>query len=320
VHQILTFSRQDDIDIKPVQVGAIVRESLSFLRASISKTIDIRSHIASESLMLANPTQIQQILMNLCTNAAQAMGADGGILEVALNDAVIDSTAVGQDINLPPGEYIRMTISDTGCGMSPQVRRRLFDPYFTTKPKGEGSGLGMAVVHGIVNRYRGGITVYSEEDRGTTVNVYLPRHGEAPPKAAEEEAAPPIGEGAVLLVDDEPQLVAIEKQMLTRLGYRVTACHGSTEALEIFRRQPDAFDVVVTDMSMPRMNGAALSRAILAIRPDTPIILCTGYSAELTVEQARSMGVRCVLMKPVSMQTLATNLREAIGTHQMSAR
>jgi len=204
--------------------------------------------------------------------------------------------------------------------MSPQVRSRLFDPYFTTKPKGEGSGLGMAMVHGIVNRYGGGISVYSEEGRGTTVNIYLPRHGEMISREEGTVASPPAGGGTVLVVDDEPQLVAIEKQMLTRLGYRVTACHDSTEALEIFRNQPKAFDVVITDMSMPRMNGAAFSRAILAIRPDTPIILCTGYSADLTVERAHAIGVRCVLMKPVSMQTLAASLQEAIKTNYIPAR
>ena len=320
VQQILTFSRQDDIEVKPVKVRALIEESLNFLRASISKTIDIRANIASEAYALASPTQVQQILMNLCTNAAHAMGNHGGIIEVALTDVVIDRTAFGQDINLPSGDYIRISVRDTGCGMPPQVMERIFDPYFTTKSEGEGSGLGMAVVHGIVSRYGGTIKVCSEESRGTTVNVYLPCQTDATPEKGEASNATPHGKEAILLVDDEPQLVAIENSMLTRLGYRVTTSQDSIEALEIFRRQPTAFDVVVTDMSMPKMNGLEFSQAVLAIRSDTPIIICTGYSAGLTQEKAHSVGVHGILMKPISMQTLAQSIRQAIDGDHISSR
>jgi signal transduction histidine kinase/ActR/RegA family two-component response regulator len=320
VQQILTFSRQDDIEVKPVKVRALIEESLNFLRASISKTIDIRANIASEAYALASPTQVQQILMNLCTNAAHAMGNHGGIIEVAFTDVVIDRTAFGQDINLPSGDYIRISVRDTGCGMPPQVMERIFDPYFTTKSEGEGSGLGMAVVHGIVSRYGGTIKVCSEESRGTTVNVYLPCQTDATPEKGEASNATPHGKEAILLVDDEPQLVAIENSMLTRLGYRVTTSQDSIEALEIFRRQPTAFDVVVTDMSMPKMNGLEFSQAVLAIRSDTPIIICTGYSAGLTQEKAHSVGVHGILMKPISMQTLAQSIRQAIDGDHISSR
>jgi nitrogen-specific signal transduction histidine kinase/ActR/RegA family two-component response regulator len=321
VRQILTFSRQHETDIKPVQVSVIAKEALKLLRASIPKTIEIRQHIISQAYTQANATQIQQILMNLCTNAAHAMGMQGGILEVSLTDTMLDASAASQEISLPPGAYLRLSVSDTGCGMSPEVVQRIFDPYFTTKPKGEGSGLGMAVVHGIVRRYRGSIEVYSEEGKGTTVNVYLLRQMAAGEAESHPAPAPlPTGRETVLLVDDEPQLVTIAEQMLTRLGYRVTACEDSLEALERFGADPDAFDLLVTDMAMPKMNGIEFARAVLAIRPGMPIVLCTGYSAGLTRENAEAIGIREVLMKPISMQALATSVRHAIDGDQMSPR
>ena len=320
IQQILTFSREHDTEIKPVPAGALIKESLKLLRASIPKTIEIRQDITSEAFTLANATQLQQILMNLCTNAAHAMGTQGGILEVTLTDTEIDPSSAGQDINLPPGYYLLLTVSDTGCGMPPEVVQRVFDPYFTTKPKGEGSGLGMAVVHGIVRRYQGAINVTSEQGQGTTVKVYLTRQAKAGTGIEEKPMPLPTGTETVLLVDDESQLVAIEQQMLTRLGYQVTASEDSVKALEIFRAQPEAFAVVVTDMSMPKMNGAELTRAILAIRPDIPVVVCTGYSAGLTRENALSFGVYDILMKPISMQSLATCIRQAIDANQISAR
>jgi CheY-like chemotaxis protein len=196
----------------------------------------------------------------------------------------------------------------------------MFDPYFTTKPKEEGSGMGMAVVHGIVSRYGGGIQVDSEEGRGTTVNVYLPRRATPPPETEEAIMPPPAGGEAVLLVDDEPQLVAIQVEMLTRLGYRVTASESSVEALDIFRRQPAAFDIVITDMSMPQMNGVEFSQAVLEIRSDIPIILCTGYAADLTRANAHSIGVHDILMKPMNMQALAKSVRQAIDNDQIPSR
>jgi PAS domain S-box-containing protein len=320
IQQILTFSRHHDIEIIPVQAGAVFKESLKLLRASIPTTIEIRPNIASEAFTLANPTQLQQILMNLCTNAAHAMGMDGGILEVTLTDTVIDSSPAHREINLPPGAYIQLKVSDTGCGMAPGVIRRIFDPYFTTKEKGEGSGLGMAVVHGIVSRYRGGITIFSEEGRGTTVNVYLTRQPQAGLNRKGRSEVLLRGSEQILLVDDEPQLVTIGQQMLARLGYRVTATDDSLEALEIFRAQPEAFAVVITDMAMPKMSGIELSRAVRAIRPETPVILCTGHSAGLTREDAFLEGVRHVLMKPIRMQALAARVRQVIDGDQMSFR
>ena len=320
IQQILTFSRQHDTEIKPVQVSAVINESLKLLRASISQTIEIRQDITSEAFTLANATQLQQILMNLCTNAAHAMRIQGGILEVTLADTLIDPSSASQDINLPLGHYLLLTVSDTGRGMPPAVVQRVFDPYYTTKPKGEGSGLGMAVVHGIVRRYQGAIKIDSEEGKGTTVKVYLTRQAKANTEIEETPASLPTGTETVLLVDDESQLVAIAQQMLTRLGYRVTTSEDSLKALEIFRAQPETFAVVVTDMSMPKMNGVELTRAILALRPEMPVVVCTGYSAGLTRENALSFGVRDILMKPISMQALATCVRQAIDANQISAR
>jgi CheY-like chemotaxis protein len=204
--------------------------------------------------------------------------------------------------------------------MPPEVVRRLFDPYYTTKPKGEGSGLGMAVVHGIVSRYQGAIKVDSVEGQGTAVRVYLVPQAKAGGAPAEKLAPLPTGTETVLLVDDESQLVTIGEQMLTRLGYRVTVSADSVKALELFRVQPEAFAVVVTDMSMPKMSGVELARAILSIRPDMPIVLCTGYSAGIDRETVLSMGIRDLIMKPITMQALALSVRQAIDAGQMSAR
>jgi PAS domain S-box-containing protein len=320
IHQILTFSRQHDTEIKPVQVRAIVEESLKLLRASIPQAIEIRQNLSSKAFTLADATQLQQILMNLCTNAAYAMRTGGGILAVDLGDTIIDSTSAGQDLNLPAGEYIQLTVRDTGCGMPPKVVRRLFDPYYTTKPKGEGSGLGMAVVHGIISRYRGAVKVDSVEGQGTTIRVFLVRHAQNVVETAGKQTPLPTGNETILLVDDESQLVAIGNQMLTRLGYRVTTSENSLKALETFRVQPEAFALVISDMSMPNMSGVELARAILAIRPDMPIILCTGNSEGLTRETARALGIRDVISKPISMRALADSVRQAIDASQISAR
>jgi PAS domain S-box-containing protein len=316
IQQILTFSRAQDRKIKPVQAGAVVQESLKLLRASISKAIEIRPRIVSEAFTPANATELQQVVMNLCTNAAHAMGSSGGVLEVSLVDTDLTPSAPQPAPDLPPGRYIELAVNDTGAGMPPEVVQRLFDPYFTTKPKGEGSGLGMAVVHGIVNRYGGGLTVDSTPGRGTSVKVYLSRQPDGGEAIDELSEPPPTGNESILLVDDEPQLVAIEDQMLTHLGYRVTTSGDSFAALEIFRNRPDRFALVITDMSMPQMDGLELTRALQAIRPGVPVILCTGHSAGLTRENALALGVHAVLMKPVSMQALAVTVRKVIDAGQ----
>ncbi|TFG93215.1 MAG: PAS domain S-box protein, partial [Syntrophobacterales bacterium] len=249
VHQILTFSRQAAIEKKPVLIASVITEALKLMKASLPATIDIKTHIEKEiGTVKADFTQIHQVVMNLCSNAAQAMSEDGGTLEVSLTPLEVDSLFADQYPGMHPGSYVRFTVSDTGCGMTADVMERIFDPYFTTKEKGEGTGLGLSMAHGIVGRYDGVITVESEPERGTTFHVYLPRISQEAEKR-EIKRALATGCERILFVDDEPSLTDIGKQILEHLGYQVTARTSSTEALELFRSQPDQFDIVITDMT-----------------------------------------------------------------------
>jgi len=304
VRQILTFSRQGDEERSPVQVAPLVKEALKLLRSSLPTTIELRAHIKTGLHdVLAEPTQIHQITMNLCTNAAHAMRKDGGILEVDLRQVEIDADAVGQFTDITPGTYLIFTVSDTGHGMSPETLERIFEPYFTTKEKGEGTGMGLSVVHGIVRTYGGTIRAYSEPGKGTTFKVYLPAiKGEA-----RVQGAPilplPTGNERILFVDDELPLVDLATQGLERLGYEVTPKTSSVEALEIFKAKPEAFDLVITDMTMPEMTGDRLAREMMAVRPDIAVLLCTGYSARISRESAEAMGIKAFVMKPVGYGT-----------------
>ncbi|MDP3029139.1 MAG: GAF domain-containing protein, partial [Deltaproteobacteria bacterium] len=300
VQQILIFSRQSKQEQKPLQTDSIVKEGLKLLRASIPTTIEIRPNIEREcGTVLGDPTQIYQVLVNLCTNAAHAMGEKGGVLEVSLMNVDLDADAVAQHPGLKPGLYVRLTVNDTGHGMDRAVMEQIFHPFFTTKGPGEGTGMGLAVVHGIVKSHGGAITVDSEPGRGATFHVYFPRieRGRAP--EAEAAASVPTGSERILFVDDEKALVDMIKQMIESLGYKVAGRTSSIEALEAFRAQPDKFDLVITDQTMPNMTGKMLAKELLRIRPDIPIILCTGYSELITEEKAKAMGIRELVMKPV---------------------
>ncbi len=318
VRQILAFSRQAEERKEPLHIGLIVKEALKLLRASLPSTIEIRQHIeAKTGIVGANPTQIHQVLMNLCTNSAHAMRENGGILEVGLRNLEIGSSEADEYLNLPPGTYLRLSISDTGHGMSAEVRERVFDPYFTTKKKGDGTGLGLAVVHRIVKDHGGTITVYSEPGRGTTFHVYLPviEHSLEPQK--EIESPLPRGHERILFVDDEPTLVNIGKQMLEGLGYEVIARTSSIEGLQLFKAQPERFDLVITDMTMPHLTGDRLSQEIMKICPDIPVILCTGFSERITKQKAGEMGIKAFAMKPIVIQDLAMTVRKVLD-QQMS--
>ena len=271
VQQILLFSRQDTAELKPVRVSVIAKEALQLLRATLPSTIEIRQSLASssESRILADPSQIHQLLMNLGTNAAHAMREKGGILEVSLSDVNPESDAFTHNPELKPGPYILLTVSDTGHGMDRSVMDRIFDPFFTTKRSGEGTGMGLSVVS--------------------------------------------KGKGRVLFVDDEQTLVELVQQILEYLGYEVIARTSAREALELFRSQPDRFDLVITDYTMPHMTGVALAREILNIRPDEPIILCTGFNEMITEKNARSMGIREFIMKPVTINELSKKVAAALG-------
>ena len=313
VDQILTFSREDEQEQKPFQVKYVVKEALKFLRASLPSTIEIAQDIQSDSLLMGNSTQIHQILMNLCTNAGHAMEEKGGVLDVALMDTELDSGFTATHQGLKPGPFLKITVTDTGYGMKPHVLDRIFEPFFTTRPPGEGTGLGLSVVHGIVNSHGGGIYAYSEPGKGSTFHVYLPAIKSEWEEESELEKPVSGGTERILFVDDEPMLADLGEKALKSLGYEVTARTSSIDALALFQEQPDQFDLVITDMTMPHMTGDSLARAMIKIRPDIPIILCSGYSQQISEESAKRIGFRAFVMKPILRRTLAETVREVLG-------
>ena len=314
VQQILTFSRKQNQELKPLKTQIVVREALKLIRSSLPTTIEISQNIDKDcGLVMADPTQIHQIVMNLCTNAYHAMDDTGGTLEVNLNEVELTVDDI-TGLDMEPGPYLCLKVGDTGEGMDQSVIERIFDPYFTTKETGKGTGLGLAVVHGIVKSYGGDIRVYSEVDKGSVFHVYLPRIKEASvsPETVVSDEELQTGHERILLVDDEEAIVSMEKQMMEKLGYHVTARTSSIEALEAFRAQPDKFDLVITDMTMPNMTGDRLAGELMNIRPDIPIILCTGFSEKISRERADALGIKGFLMKPIAMKDLAKTIRKAL--------
>jgi PAS domain S-box-containing protein len=314
VRLILAFSRQRKKEPVPLQIHLIVKEALKLVRSFVPTTIEIRQSITTFGRVMADPTQMHQVIMNLCTNAYQAMQEDGGILEVNLSEIDIDLQFASHHPGLNPGPYIRLTVGDTGCGMDKSVIDRVFDPYFTTKEMGdEGTGLGLSVVHGIVKEHGGAITVYSEPGEGTIFNVYLPRTEQVEETAKGEAEKPlPTGHEHILFIDDDPAIADLTKQMLERLGYEVVTRTSGIEALELFRAKPDDFDLVITDMTMPNMTGDTLGKELMRIRPDIPVILFTGYSERISEEKARAIGIREFAMKPLAMWQLADIIRKVL--------
>jgi PAS domain S-box-containing protein len=315
VKQILAFSRQTEQTLTPIQIHLIVEEALKLLRASIPTTIEIQRDIDPQSgAVLSDATQLHQITMNLCTNAYHAMRETGGVLNVKVHPVQIyeDDIKV-KFFNLPPGSYVEFSVSDTGKGMDKTTLDNIFNPYFTTKKKGEGTGLGLSVVHGIVKSYGGHISVHSVPDEGTTFNLYLPQVRMDNPTPSERDIhSCPTGTERGMIVDDEEVLVDIARQMLTGLGYTITAATGSVEAFEIFQKNPDDFDFLITDMTMPDLNGAELIHRIRNIRPTLPIILCTGFSDLIDESKAQHIGIQKYLTKPVDRNEMATALREIL--------
>jgi PAS domain S-box-containing protein len=313
VKQILTFSFQAEQERTPVKIHRVVTETLKLLRSSFPATIEIRTRLTSTATVLADSTQIEQVIMNLCTNAYHAMRERGGVLEVRLEEVMIEDEAFAHQFDLSLGPYLSLTVLDTGHGMDKSVRERIFEPYFTTKRTGEGTGIGLSVVHGIVKSYGGAITAESEPGRGSIFQVLLPRFKGAVVREEHKEVAlPPKGTERILFVDDETALVNIGRRMLGRLGYKVTTRTDSLEALQLFREQPDQFDLVITDMTMPNMTGIRLARELMGICPDIPIILCTGFSELISEERAKEMGIREFVMKPLIMSEMARVVRRAV--------
>jgi CheY-like chemotaxis protein len=255
--------------------------------------------------VLTDPTNIHQILMNLCTNASYAMQEEGGILEVSLSDLELDAEFARNHPDIQPGEFIRLTVKDTGYGMTPEVTERIFDPFFTTKQVGEGTGMGLSVVHGIVKSHGGTVTVVSSPGKGSEFNVFLPANKAEAADTADQSQLVVTGSERILFIDDEEFQADIGKRMLERLGYRVTAKTNAIEALELFRRHPDEYDLVVTDMTMPDVTGDVLARKLIAIRPDISIIVCTGYSERINPDVAEEIGIKELVMKPVVMKDIA---------------
>jgi len=307
------YSRPKEPERKPVEIAQLVQEALKFLRSSIPSGIQIREVMdAGAAMCLADPTQIHQVVMNLCQNAACAMQDREGILEVDL--AVIgvseDLPASGHD--LKPGSYIKLSVSDTGEGTRPEVLERAFDPFFTAKKPGKSAGVGLSVAMGIVKSHGGTITVSSQLGKGSVFHVYLPRieGAQAPPVAPPFPV--PRGHGRILFVDDEDIQVRTMTAMLERLGYQVIGKTDPRDALQEFRLRPEAFDLIITDQNMPLLAGEKLAGEILRLRPEMPIILCTGYSAQVDEETAKAIGIREFVMKPFSIQEIAGTIRRVL--------
>ncbi len=314
VQQILTFSRQNGRERKPIRVAVIIREALKLLRASIPTTIDIVTDIADTAgSVMGDPTQIHQVVMNLCTNAYHAMQETGGRIEIRLESVEVGYEETLKRVGTQMGPHLHLVVKDEGVGMDASVLERIFEPYYTTKEPGKGTGLGLSVIHGIVKNHGGFITVESTPGRGSSFHIYLPAIGDVDEELpVDARYSGPVGKERILLVDDEEQIAAMEKQILEKLGYRVTACSGSAEALSAFSAGPDQFDLVITDMTMPHMTGETLAQKLMEIRPDLPVILCTGYSEMITEEKAVIMGIRKFVLKPVITDELAAAVRSAL--------
>lgn len=314
VKQILTFSRQNEQERLPTQLGLVIKEALKLLRATVPVTIEFKSQLLEVPTVLAAPTQIHQVIMNLGTNAWHAMRDQAGVLDVTLAPLQVDFELARLHPELRPGPYVKLSISDTGCGMSRATLERIFDPFFTTKGPGEGTGLGLAVVHGIMKSHDGTITVYSEPGKGTVFHLYFPVFEADPVQSPAEQTAIPQGHGVrVLFVDDEEPLTRVGRTMLERLGYHVTTQTSPLQALELFRAHPQDFDLVLTDYTMPGMTGLQLTRQLLTLRADIPVILTTGYSAMLTPESLQDAGLRELVLKPYNTRILGEAFHQVLS-------
>lgn len=314
VKQILTFSRRNDVERCPINPAALVKETIRLLRPSLPSTIVIKAQIETATpSILADPTQFQQILMNLSVNAFHAMEQTGGTIDIAIGDRIFTARDLLHRPEIQPGRFVELTVRDSGKGIKPEIQNKIFDPYFTTKEVGKGTGMGLSILHGLVTSYGGFVTCASELGKGTVFQVYFPASERKIIEGSHNQETLPLGGGEhILFVDDEEILVELGRTMLAYLGYTVTACTGSLEAYALFQRHPDRFDAVITDQTMPGMTGCVLAQQLLEIRSDLPVILCTGNSNFLSDEADRSMGIRGLAMKPLALRNLATLLRQVL--------
>jgi CheY-like chemotaxis protein len=346
IRQILAIGRDQEQERQPIQLKYIVKEALKFLKSTLPSTIEIQEKIDKDvGLIDADPTQMHQVLMNLCTNAGHAMQEGGGVMEVSLQNVEIGLRPIGAyppawkpsglesapegarppahrglrpggnaELNLEPGGYLRLSVSDTGCGMEPEVMEKIFDPYFTTKEPGVGTGIGLSVVHGIVAQHGGDITVESEPGKGSTFHVYLPlTQAEVGQPEVKVETPVPTGDERILFIDDEETLAEMGKKMLESLGYNATPMTSSIEALALFRKDPKQFDLVITDTTMPHIPGDILAQELMKIRPNIPVVISTGHSKRMSREKAKEMGIKGFLMKPLTMRNLAETVRKVLN-------
>lgn len=314
VQQILAFSRQAENQTKPFLVAPIVKEVVKLLQHTMPSTIHIKQNIyAKNTIILADATQIHQILINLCTNAGYAMRERGGTLTISLNEVEISTDNKQVGLSLDEGTYLELKIADTGHGIDPAIIDKIFDPFFTTKMKSEGSGMGLAVVHGIVNGYRGHINVVSEPGAGTAFTIYFPVVKEKLNLSKEKtQEKPARGDERIMVVDDQEYILKMMHRILSYLGYTVTSEQDPLKAWALFQHDPSALDIVITDQTMPNLTGADMAKKMLSIRPDIPIILCTGFSDLVSPEDAKALGIREYLMKPISINDLAQTIRNVL--------
>ncbi len=317
IRQILAFSRQRaESEVEPEYIQPVVKETLKLLSNTVPSTIEIRSNLQENTgRVMIDLSMIHQVVMNLCTNAYQAMqNAPSGILTVELEEIVIDDQNTALFHHLTPGTYIRIRVSDNGCGIEPDLGDKIFDPYFTTKPKDKGTGLGLSISYGIVKNAGGHIAADSRPGEGSRFEVFLPVSETKECRGLDEhyDGPLPCGSERILLVDDEKPVIEFEKQLLEKLGYFVTPLTDSQEAFEVFSRQPTAYDLLLTDQTMPKMSGMELVRKIRQIRPDMPVLLCTGYNEKLIHDKIHEAGIQALLIKPITGRDLAITLRQIL--------
>jgi signal transduction histidine kinase/CheY-like chemotaxis protein len=317
VRQILMFNRKNPSDPVLLQPASIIKEALHLLRPSLPSTITIVNNISQCSKSIyADPTQVQQILMNLCVNAFHAMEERGGKIEITLYDCTLSQNDLVHHPDIQSGPFVCLSVKDNGAGIPPELINKIFDPYFTTKEMGKGTGMGLSIVLGLIASYDGFVTCESDVGKGSTFRVYFPAHDELSPSENLEEIFIPRGKERILFVDDEAMIAELGRTMLESLGYQVTALTCSMEALSLFQSHPFSFDAVVTDHTMPTMTGTILAQQLLQIRPDIPIMLCTGYSSTISEKKAQVLGIKAFAMKPLVMKDFAVLLRNTLDREQ----
>ncbi len=313
VKQLLNFSRKADQALKPIDAVAVLKDALKFLMSTIPKTIEIIANLPDAQIPIqGDPIQINQVMMNLCTNASQVMQDTGGTINLDVETVILNKDDTGEYTNLSTGNYIRITVSDSGPGIAPDIIDRIFDPYFTTKEFGKGSGIGLAVVHGIVENHDGAIFVDSKPGKGAAFTIFFPVIEKLAESKTDVKVDIPLGTESIMFVDDEESIANMMETMLKQLGYLAEVLYDPVKALELFKSKPDSFDMVITDMTMPQMTGVKLAEKLKEIKPDIPVIICTGYSSVIDKEKTKQLEIDGFFMKPMTKSKVAIGIRELL--------